>query len=793
MQRRLMIVGGMAVGLVVFSSTAWAKDSDSALSVARQTLFSASNDLENIEINLSRTRVELGNVVAKARYFPTERRILDADLFFESADYEGSATLYRDLADNPSFKGQPGYYRVLFQLGESLFRSRNYMSAGRYFKLAGVLTAGSYYGQAVSRLFEVAVKLNDYSICQELEPLVESGAIKSPEVLYSYGKYLFSRGLRDRALSILAKVEAGAKPYFRARYFMGVVEAVKGNRDMALAYFTTAAEMSVETSADRDARGAALLAKGRILYLSGKVPEALLALQQVDERSSAFSDSLFDSAWAYLDSGDLQSAVHALDVLLMTEDVGELALRGSALRGRILTRLKDRSAAEGSYQEVSETIGPVAEELDRVVRDRKAMLGYFNYLMGKSEKGFEVELPISNRTSKWIEGDAGMAAIVAMFRDLSHERDDIQEAFEIMEKLLWALKSGGEFEAFPALKERYLVVKGLEGRFLGVAVQAADAMVSIATTHIKGDVAAQYEAAVKSRQPASQVFAKGPRSFDEYKKREDRLGTEYQEIGRKLFLIEAILRIESQQVVGIEQWLRERRMDGESSHVSADREKEIRKELGPVKAILAEFRKEADALRNRMEQASVTVNSPKELDQERAVRQDLMSALAAEAKALRAGAATTEGNTAQAMQTAADLIERAIKGVSSTGPLIASVEKIAGAGAKELAIVVTSERKWLQETVAEIAKAEMDSKEFAESAGIEVFRGVRDRLNQVLLEADLGLVDMVWEREQEASARLQTLGKDRADKMKGVSLLEKILESERASEESAKAAKTPEG
>ncbi|MBM4395703.1 MAG: tetratricopeptide repeat protein [Deltaproteobacteria bacterium] len=747
-------------------------------SSAREALFRRQTEIGNLENALAVNRTDIANMVAQARFFPIERRLLDADLFFETGDYEKSSTLYRDLVDNPSFAAMPGYWRAVFKLGESLFRQRNHLAARAYFRKAANPAAGQDFALAVARLFEVAVATRDFADCERYEALMP-GLYSSPDAAYSYGKYLYFRDRKGEAREAFARVAPGTPPYARAQYFIGVIEATGGRLEPSLTFFETAIRTAPAPTPEGDVRGAAQVARARILHELGRFSDAVVALQEVDAKSPSFLESLFDAAWIYLKMDELEKAAHALDILLMSSPPGELALKANALRGRILSRLNDSDGAVEAYQEVSSTLGPVTAELEKVAADSRTLDAYFEWVIERNSRTFKIEVPISERTAKWVESDPGMAAIVGMFQDISKERDDVRESFEIVERLLWALRSGGKLEAFPGLKDKFLKLKEVEGRFLDAGSGSGDDAAQVLSGRLQGDARTRYDAAVRAREAAMARLRNAPRTLQQYKDREKVAGEDYRELEKQLFLVESLLRVERQQVIAIEDWLREQNFREGGTPLSAEREVEIRASVEGVKAMLASFADEATRIRAALERDRVTNAAIADaIRSEDAARREAVRALQAEAEACKAAAGAVDPAAAEVARSAAALMSKAAAGVAAIDPVTANLMEVADRGAADYEAAVGRERARLESSLTEVQKAELDSRAFARTEGAVIFRGVKDRLADVLLEADLGLVDMAWQREQQVSEKLRAMGIEKSEKLKRVNDMEQMIKAD---------------
>lgn len=787
-------LGVLFAVLAAFPTRAQEPPDSKDIAKAEATLGSLAMRIGNLESALGVARDSVGGIVAEARYFSTERRLLDADLFFETESYDRAATFYRDLVDNPGFKGKPGYYKALFKLGESLYQLRNFITARRYYRQSATPASGPNFGRSVARLFEIAVRTRDFADCEKYASLVNRGGVASPDVLYAYGKYLYHRDRRDEANAVFTRVAAGSPYYARARYFKGVLATTSGQLKQALTLFQEAVDQEPVTDKDRDVQGLALLAKSRAYFHLALYQDALAVIQLVDTASSIYPQSLFDTAWVYLKLEDLPSAVHALDLLMMTSVSGGLAMKGGALRGRLLTRMDDTEAASEAYDEVSASLGPVAAELERISSNPVELAAYFDWIIKRDSATFQMDVPVSEGTANWLQEHPDMAAIVGMFGDLSAEKEDVRKSLETADRLLWTLRTGGELITFPTLKEKVLRLKDVEGQFLSGAVIAADTAARLVLGRLPGDAGTRYEAAVRSRVFAGRGFLQGPQSYEEYLKREKTASSSFREVDKDLFLVESFLDVERQQVVAIEEWLLDSKVRGDEQ-LTLEREARVRANLDEEKKLLASLHHELMRLKKALDKETLSAESQTEmLRTDDQIRAEHLRALDDEMTALRGASTGLEGTLGVVMANATGLVDRCVRNARAVEPLVKNVLKVAKRGAAEFEKAVVREKHRLEEAVSVLKEAELDSLTFARNQGVEVFRAVRDRLKDVLLEADLGLVDMAWQREQKVSEKLRKLGKDRAEKVRSLGRMEKMLrDAVKAAEAQEKAAAGDQG
>jgi tetratricopeptide (TPR) repeat protein len=790
--RRPLLVAGLLVTLLGLRTEAFAggPDLDDAQKAARLGLGRAEVDVLALENAIAAARSDVGSLVAQARYFPIEQRLVDADLFFETDDYEKAATLYRDLVETPQFRQRPGWDRAVFQLGESLYRQRGYVRAREFFREAAGPLGGKYRSQAMARLFEIAVRTTDFAAVEDLEGEA-SGALSTPEVSYAYGKYLEARGRRPAAAEAFLKVAPGSGPYARAQYFLGVQAASRQALDEAFGRFALAASQPVNDDADRDVQGNAMLAKGRVLCAQGRGPECMQALQEVDRGSVAFPQALFELAWAHFKADDLAGAARTLEILLVTSPEGDLALKANALRGRILTRLNDTEGAQESYQQLSDVLVPVATELDRLILDPKSIRDAFDFVMDKGQARDVEAAPITERSMKWLKTDRDMVFLVGIFEDLRRQREDVRESMQIVESLLWALRSGGQLEAFPALKERYLRLKEAEGLAIRAALESVRSVRQVVRLGLSGEVLARYDSAISVTELASRGIAAMPVSLADYRGRERNLGREVQELGGEVFQIDSVLRLQRQQLLAIDQWLQEQQFAKEGPSLTPEREAGLRSELGFHLGLVGRFETEATVLRERLAQETLSVNTPESMKSEDTRRVAVLNAVRAEARVLQDASSDLAKAQAELASDSIGLVDRSAAGLDGLGPVQASLLEVVGRGARDFEASVLREKSRMEQAASDFQMAELDAQAMSESEGARILHAVRERLGTALLEADLGLADMAWQREEKVASQLREIGKEFGLQMKVVDSMEKALKDDEA--EAAPQSAAPQG
>lgn len=742
----------------------------SNVDVVKTRLAEARASLENLKGAISMLEGATRDLVAEIRSFPLERLIVDASIAFEGGSYKEAAILYREAIEFPGFKGQPGYAEALFRLAESLFQLGNDGLAMTYFEQVCEQPENKFREHALKRLVETCTKTRYFVPCERKENMFQS--IATPEFLYEYGKYLYRRGAKEKAMEVFGRIPNNSKNFGRARYFMGVIAIGAGNLDAALQYFGESASSQAEE--ESEVRALALLALARVHFQKGQYQEALKFIQSIPPSASCFLESQIDLAWIYLRLDDTPRAVTALDVVLMGGTKGPLALSAQALKSRILGRSKDADKAKKVYESVVEALDPVAHDLERLSRDPKLIERYFAWVLSKDSAAHQGAPPISKNALEWLEEDETLKEVTLTLQDVGAQEKILAEGVEKAERLVKALRSD-EMMPFPAVKENYLRTKALENNLAQVALSVAREMEAVLLGRLEGEVLAQYQQAVSNRKRAQEDFGKVPSDLKAIKRREERADAVLRDIEIELFRVETVIEMEQRQLVTMEEWLLDAKAR-RAAQLTPEKEKEFRDLLEIEKKNLEEISEVAKSIRRDLEQTRITISGRTGFlrDDERA-RSSLWEALLWEASALKTVAQVEGGEVGSAAKEAAEVIEECLRQAERAQEVGGSLERLAKERAAEVERIVTIHKQRLGDVLAELKKLELDSLLFAKTEGGNIIRAAADKIYSVLLEADLGTVDLALRRVQSIKDSLLKASREQSEREERLKAAEDML------------------
>ena len=704
--------------------------------------------------DLSGARIDLGHVEdtlsnLERRFLVPEMmersnrltaRLNDGQLLFIMKDYDRAAMALLDVVDDPKNRAHPAYRDALFYLAESLFALRNYRPAAQYY--AEVSTSGTpgQRQQSVARLLEIALATHDAAAAQTY--LARAGELanqgEEPTLFYAIGKFHYRQGSFSEATSWFQKVPETHPLHRRALYFAGV-SFIRQDR---LAEAASAFEHAISVAADPAAQAEeadeaeigdmARLAVARILYEQGELTRAVEAYESIDKASRHYDKGVYESVWISIKEKDYEASVRKLEILLIAQPDVIHGADSRILQGRLLLMLGRYEEAQSAFNQVLYEFNPIRDDLQQVVDSARGDLeGHFNRVIGRNLANFDLTTFLPAKAAEFAGPDMETDRAVVLVGDLAQEKRDVVEGDRIIERLDALLGAPNRVEVFPDLLEGVLQTLEARATLAAARVQLNDRAVSAAL-----QVDPEYVRLHDARRQLESRYAELPRTAQELQQRDKRVDGEIREIDKAAFALNVQIRGLEAQLAAISKYVQ----DTVESNGGTGREQsvysQVKRELAETNALRDEYEKAARGI--ELQRLNVGVNDAASSEDE-AIRHSLSVALDAEASYL-AGHGAPVASAELSRISALDV--RAVQFLQKTSTVVD--EKVA-----DLKKQVDRERQNLKVYDGELVVYQGQTESLGGTIAARSFRAVRDRVESVVLEADVGNIDIAWKQKQD--------------------------------------------
>ncbi len=721
--------------------------------------------LKTAEDNLKVVETEYSQRLEPTEDQALNRRFSDGEVQYLLGDHLGASVLFYDLLEDPKFKSSPRYHDALFYLADALYQQKNYLGARLYLKQLLTLDS-NHHRVAVAHYMEIAGYLNDFTgIDEYVTRARDASGNLPPEIAYVYGKWFFRRTdlPRDerlkRATQVFAPLANDSTGPLRlqAQYFLGVADVQSGDHPGAVEKFRRITQEPAHDQRETKVKELANLSLGRILFEMGKYDEAIDRYQEIPRESEYFVDSLFEIAWAQVKKGQFERAKGAADILLLVSPESTLAPEAQILQAHLLLKLQRYAEASETYDSVISTYRPVRDELDSLLTVNQDPVAYFDNLLARNEKNLDVNSLLPAVAVKWATTQREVTRAVHMVSDLEAGRRGIGESEEIVGRVLKALEQR-RLETFPSLQEGYTRADTLDSAL----ARAEESLVRIEGHLIEDHLTPGQRSELdqyRSQQASLQKrFSSLPSTPSELEERKRRIHSRVDEVDKEAFKLEFEIQSMLASITAISKWLEDTHPNRKTT--AAD-EKEFKQAVHAESETLLSLQTQLEQV--RAELVDQRSSAEASIAGEEAIRAEFLANLKGQHDLLSPAEANVPPDAAQLIQQAHQirLLSQGM-GERVHAAKTALREQVSRRGGL-IRNKVTAIQALLSTYSIEVSSVSGDARNLVGRIAFDSFKRVRQQFYDLVLKADVGLVDVAFTRKQDETNQIQKLSlqKDR--------------------------------
>lgn len=721
-------------------------------------------DLEADTALLLRTAIRAREV--KSDTF-VEERLTDGELFLRLEDYLRAAIILTDIVEHyPTHRAYPD---ALFLLGESLLAGGDELGARtRYAEIidrAGEPAFRPFVQPSLSRLIEIAIRTRDYTNIEkylaQLQRL-ESGEW-SAATTYFRAKYLYSRAVPDDTVGatpaqMAEKVDRvrleeslrmfssipEASPYgLKARYFVGVIHTVRGEYVDAIAAFSamTAPELEAGTDEQRAVKEQAYLGLGRVYFEAGAYDQAVEAYRAVPQTSAYYDAALYELAWTYIRLGDGIRAERALELLSVAAPDSPRNADAKVLRGNLLVREGRFDEAGIVYDEIRDEFGPIRDELHQIKTENPDLHAYFRQLVRANLDAFDLDAFLPEAARRWVVMEGDYARALGVLADLSQAKELVRETNALAERLSAVLDAPNRLSVFSDLQRQQERSTALQNR----VAQARAALISEEARRAGPPQSSELSRVRQGRELVQKEVLALPIDEEDFVERDGEILDRYQDLERQL----GKLRVE---ILGLEARIVASntvmdRLDPQKTDRAA-----IQATLDEQRALVARYEERIETLRRELEVAKLQVGVGDPRDENDRRKRLTFAELVEQERAL--------GVYGGASYDVAYARLAAIEGQLQSRD--AELDAAATRRVDEMLGVLAEERQNLVGYRQALASYDDEAVDVVGLVTALNFEQVHRRFYELVLEADVGRVDLAWARREDHRTRIDIMTRERA-------------------------------
>lgn len=736
-----MLVSGFAV-LFVFSSLLQAKDIVSS----EQDIFSK---LEGIENSLSDIESEYRD--ASALYLnpltlnsdykePVVNKIKKADFYFNKKDYISSGSIYYSILISLDKKDRL-WEEVVFKLAESLYSNRNYISASRYYDMILTEIQNSRHKiDALKRLISASYHLGNYAVSKKYyTEFIEIGydISKDQDLLYFLAKSLFFDGQIEESMNVFSSLNEQAVYYPQGLYFLGVIDIGRNELKKALINFekVAAIEKTDRYHMFNRVYEQSILAAARISFELGDLDKSVRYYALLDKRSEHFAQAYYELCWTYIKREEFTRAVDSLRLIKYIAPDSIVAPQAELLEGSLLIRLKKYGEAMVVFNDVVKKYSSVKKELNSI--ENKSFLD--SVKAGRLSSKLS---PYSPVVRSLLKENKKFSNSMKLSDDVEILEKEIEKVDKLEQKIGSIVDNKNAAALFPPLKKGSSSAIFLQNKVASIRNELLEIRKNHVWEQLTDNEKGKFSELEKQKKQLTEVVDNISLSPDQIEKKAAEYAKLIIEMEEELHRTAIQTRSIYEQLDGISiSYAREKGEAVENDKLMERINKEKDEILSAIES-LTDYKNLIEKEKNRLILGGDIISRV-------VIARNSLNKIVLQQDAILSKTTFKDGTVEKRIS---DLLRKSDELDRSLDIFFKDLNDAVKEIINKIRMSYESERNNLNEYKSELSSVKREITEMATLAMYSNINKVKSSFSELILKADLGIIDVAWEKKEEATS-----------------------------------------
>ncbi len=690
-------------------------------------------------------------------------RFETAEKLYRAGDYVNAAIICVDLMDYPNAKAKRQFYDIQFYLGSSLFHQGNYISARKYLeKVVDYGQIGEHFREAILEMIEIYVTQRDFTGAERYYKLISrvSGQSGWDSIQYEYAKMLHKKMDLDKSERTFAKIPSDSAMYPRAAYFRGVIKVEQKKLKEALKIFQGLRNIETKDIKDLRLRELATLATARVLFDLGQFDEALSVYRDIPVESPFFDQAYHEICWIYVKREKADEAANTLDILLIARPDSKYEPEFRLLKGSINLWSGDYDKANMSFRHVSDKYETVVERLERLLN------------VSKGKRAEEIQRDVLSKDSKlppivrvWLSQEELVSDSLAICDELEQSSEGLKESEKVVETLDLHLSQKNKANLFPQLRI---------GRERGIELKSnlteESSILATLATNLVGKFSPEDKKKLEKlrnrRKELEKKYAEMPKTMADRHDRRSRHVDRMSDVDKEIYKLQLQLDGLNELIADIES--RQENVRG-NPKMSQDYIRKVSQKIIREQKQMSTMLNDMGGLVGEVQREMEMAKIGEEADQrDEAIRKEIVRISKEEEDLVaRLGAGFTEEGRLLFKQIEENR-KRAERLNGNVEVYFGDLEKLVVEAVAGYSRKLESEKRMILGYNQQIERYRRESEMLSGIIAYHNLQAVHDRFYDYVLRADMGMVDISWEKRQRIRGRIDELLEQRAQDMEAL-------------------------
>ncbi|MFH2009970.1 MAG: tetratricopeptide repeat protein [bacterium] len=725
--------------------------------------------------SVAKIRGQLGTIEGQLGHYlstikpPTRRlnqkqllkRLIDGMVLYRMKDYSRAAIVLMDIATR--YTNTPEAGEAMFFLADSMFQQREFVVARTYFsKVVASGSSNKYYQLSLQRLLELEMRRAAVLGRSQTADPVRMGQVedllrkiqaipatrRESSVEYVRGKYLFFRNRITDALTVFAGIGASHPYYLQAVYFTGVCHIKLNRLNAAAAVYKQLIDKVLfgyyrpQTVTQRRILQLLIIAAARLAYYKGRTKSVELAIElynAIPRKSPYFDDALYERAWAYLKAKRYERAVKTLELLQVSNPSYGKSDEARVLLGNLKIRTGDFAGAKDVFRTASRELRPVYRKLRGLQTSQIDPQTIFDQLTASNLERFDIKIRLPKLALRWLRKQPDVKRALMMLGDLDAVRKMIKESYQVIRQVERKLRSGSQIAAYPTLSVARARAADLEAQILGLRGDLSAHLQRLLWPNASVSERHQLKLLEKERLALEDLLKKAPQSTEAYNTRIKKIKALFETVDSNALVEEMRIRnMEKALKALVSYYYRTLKTQRLSRQLLEQNAKKMASQISALRSMISTLRGDVADARNNVGIGDAVMRYEKQL---RAQYKSVLARLQALAATITARMTPDQQSRKAELDR---LVARMTKAQSDLDQVNRRIDAFLAVKRAHVLRVLSEEKAKLSGYQQQLAEYKQPSQSVVGGVAFENFQKVAEKVQQVLVKADVGVLDVVW-------------------------------------------------
>ncbi len=672
------------------------------------------------------------------------QKLKRGDYFFSKKDFSISGSIYYSIFSAKKDKDFV-WEEALFKLSESLFLNKNYISAVRYYEMLLTSIPGTRYQiEILKRLITASYYLGEYSKAKNYYAEfmgIGYDISKDDELVYFLGKSLFFDNQYSESAAIFETVKTDTIYYPQSLYFLGVISIQQNNFQKAEEFFK---KVITQKNGGKyykfiQVYDLSMLALGRISFEKGNYNDSIDYYLKLSKGSSYFSQSYYELCWTYIKKGEYAKALDAIRLLKIIDPESILSPKADVLEGNLLIKMKKYGDAMIALDNIVKKYGAINNRLSQF-EGKKSDKGLSDIFA--SENSFSLFPPMVKSLLKDNKKFLYSSRLDSDIKEIQGELDEIEK---IEHKINAIITSKNAAVIFKPLKAASEMSVALQNRLLNFKSRLMDIRKEITWNSLSSDQKNRIRDLDNEKKSLDAKLIGTPITEAGLKEESSKYAKKIMEVEEELHLISIQIKTAQEQITAVNTYYLKNKGDQKDPELLFQRRIEAEKNnLSGLLTSLNEYKKEIEQEKNNLILGGEVISMM-------IIARSKYKRLFSEQSEIYDSISPSFNEKAQRIKN----LEQTISVMDArVNTFFLKLNEVVSGIVGNIKQSYEEEAMKVDEYKTQLVVLRNETLELVNSSMLSNIGRVRFVFNDIVLQADLGILDVAWERKQEASDNL---------------------------------------